>query len=117
MCTDSFHASVFSFIFEVPLAIFDREGQHSNMGGRLTNLAEKFGLQRCFAKNDTIPDDVWNADYSFGKEILKDERKKVDKFLNKVFLYQCRFCEEWYRLKFVLLIGLRGNNEQNTEGF
>lgn len=85
VCTDSFHASVFSFIFEVPLAIFDREGQHSNMGGRLTNLAEKFGLQRCFAKNDTIPDDVWNADYSFGKEILKDERKKVDKFLNKVF--------------------------------
>lgn len=85
VCTDSFHASVFSFIFEIPLSIFPREGKQSNMGGRLTSLTEKFGLQDCIVKNDKISDKVWKVDYTYGKEILQGEKRKVDAFLNGIF--------------------------------
>lgn len=86
VCTDSFHASVFSFLFERPLSIFPREGKHSNMGGRLTNLTEKFGLQDCMAENEEILDNVWKIDYTYGKRILQSEKRKADRYLKSVFL-------------------------------
>lgn len=88
VCTDSFHASVFSFIFEIPLSVFPREGKQSNMGGRLTNLTEKFGLQDCMIRNDKISEKVWKVDYTYGKRVLQGEKRKVDIYLKSVFHMQ-----------------------------
>lgn len=85
ICTDSFHASVFSFIFGNPLAIFPREGKNINMNSRLETLSSKFSLEKCLVKNESIDDTIFNADYSEGRKRLKDEQKNVDNFLNKVF--------------------------------
>ena len=45
VCTDSFHASVFSILFERNLRVFERiSPQHGNMFGRLHDLLEPLGL-------------------------------------------------------------------------
>lgn len=84
VCTDSFHGSVFSFLYEKPLAIFDREGSGENMGSRIRTLADKFQLEDCLVKNNSIPD-VLEADYSAGYAALEEERKKSKAFLDMVF--------------------------------
>ena len=84
VCTDSFHGSVFSFLYERPLAIFDREGSGENMGSRIRTLADKFQLENCLVKNNCIPD-VGTVDYSAGYAALEEERKKSKAFLNMVF--------------------------------
>ena len=84
VCTDSFHGSVFSFLYEKPLAIFDREGSGENMGSRIRTLADKFQLEDCLVKNNSIPD-VIEADYSAGYAALEEERKKSKAFLDMVF--------------------------------
>ncbi len=84
VCTDSFHGSVFSFLYGKPLAIFDREGSAENMGSRIRTLADKFRLEDCLVKNNIIPD-VIEADYSAGYTALEAERKKSKAFLDMVF--------------------------------
>ena len=45
ICTDSFHAAVFSILFERHLRVFERsEPRYGNMFGRLVNLLEPFEL-------------------------------------------------------------------------
>lgn len=44
ICTDSFHASVFSIIFSRNLRVFERMGKYENMFGRLHDLLEPLGL-------------------------------------------------------------------------
>lgn len=85
VCTDSFHASVFSFIFNTPLAILMREGTGANMGSRLETLANKFAFEDRLVSDDNLDEHLMNVDYSEGKFILEEERRKVDKFLNDVF--------------------------------
>ncbi|MGN1134032.1 MAG: polysaccharide pyruvyl transferase family protein [Oscillospiraceae bacterium] len=85
VCTDSFHASVFSFLFDTPLSIFKRDGSLLNMNSRLETLVEKFSLEKCVVENDKIDSSIFNVDYSKGKETLASERKKADSYLDKVF--------------------------------
>ena len=84
VCTDSFHGSVFSFLYGKSLAIFDREGGKENMSSRIRTLADKFSLENCLVKGNHIPDgDV--ADYTAGYAALEEERKKSKAFLDMVF--------------------------------
>lgn len=85
VCTDSFHASVFSFIFDRPLEIFPREGKGINMNSRLETLTSKFELEKCLINNEHIDENIFEVDYTEGHRKLIDERNKVDRFLNKVF--------------------------------
>ena len=85
VCTDSFHASAFSFIFNTPLAILMREGTGANMGSRLETLANKFSFKDRLVSDDNLDEHLMNVDYSEGKFILEEERRKVDNFLNDVF--------------------------------
>lgn len=84
VCTDSFHGSVFSFLYERPLAIFDREGSAENMGSRIRTLADKFSLESCLVKDNCIPD-VQEVNYSAGYAALEEERQKSKAFLDMVF--------------------------------
>lgn len=85
VCTDSFHAIVFSFLYQRPLAIFDREGSGDNMGSRIETLVRKFALQECLVTNAVIPGMPENPDFSAGYAVLEAERKKSDSFMSKVF--------------------------------
>lgn len=79
--TDSFHACVFSFIFNKPFLVFNRKSEYSDMSSRLDTLLSKFGLEK--RKGDTSHyDDIFRTDYEHGYKILKKERKKVIDFLS-----------------------------------
>lgn len=94
VCTDSFHASVFSFLFGRPLVIFERvdeSGVSTGMGSRLATFSETFHLENCLAQADQLPDIPEQADYSAGMEALEAERAKAHRFLRTVF--STRNCE------------------------
>lgn len=85
VCTDSFHASVFSFLFGTPLAVFERKGENENMGSRLATLCAKFSLEDRMVKGNflsAVPDE---ADYSAGYDALQIERRKAADYLSMVF--------------------------------
>lgn len=85
ICTDSFHASVFSFLYQRPLAIFDRQGGANKMGGRMETLASKFQLESSLIQENQIPDGIMTPDYSAGYKALEAEREKAKAFLDMVF--------------------------------
>lgn len=85
VCTDSFHGSVFSFLYQRPLVIFSRDGDTQKMGGRIRTFVDTFGLQTCLAKQDSMPAVPDKADYSEGYAVLAERRKTAHAFLQQVF--------------------------------
>lgn len=85
VCTDSFHGSVFSFLYQRPLAIFDRKGEGNSMSSRLETLAAKFHLEGCMAQGECLPDLPAEANYAAGYTALAAEREKSRAFLDMVF--------------------------------
>lgn len=86
ICTDSFHSSVFAFIFDRPFVIFEREEKNIvSMNSRLNNLVEKFLLEDRRYNGTNITKKNINHDYTEAYERLKKERKKSKDFLDKAF--------------------------------
>lgn len=83
ICTDSFHSSVFAFLFDKPFVIFDRDDNMKNMSSRLETLLSKFKLKNRKFNGKEINIDNLNHNYSEAYEILKNERKKSEDFLKK----------------------------------
>ena len=86
--TDSFHACVFSFLFNKPFIVYDRNWDGGNMNSRLETLLSKFSLERKYA-NSGIENDIWEHDYTEGYKELEIERKKSIEFLKKA-LEDCK---------------------------
>lgn len=80
--TDSFHACVFSFLFNKPFIVYDRNWNEGNMNSRLETLLSKFSLERKYA-NSGLPNDIWEHDYTEGYKQLEIERNKAIDFLKK----------------------------------
>lgn len=80
--TDSFHACVFSFLFNKPFVVYDRNWNERNMNSRLETLLSKFSLERKYA-NSGIENDIWEHDYEEGYKQLEIEREKAIGFLKK----------------------------------
>lgn len=80
--TDSFHACVFSFLFQKPFLVFDRETKDPSMNSRLNTFLKKFHLLRKYA-NLNIDNDIFEHDYIEGVGQLNREREKVIGFLKK----------------------------------
>lgn len=85
VCTDSFHGSVFSFLYERPFVVFDRQGAGDNMSSRLETLCGKFFLQDCMATGDVLPEISMTPDYSLGYTVLEEERTRSMEYFNMVF--------------------------------
>lgn len=85
VCTDSFHASVFSFLFDIPFVIFKRfgDGISNDLYTRLENLIKTFQLENREFNGIEITLDNLNNDYSKGHKILIDEKKKSHDFLDR----------------------------------
>lgn len=77
--TDSFHASVFSFLFEKPFIVFDRQSKTASMNGRIITLLRKFDLMRKYA-NSGLKNDLFECDYRIGYSVLQQERENTTKY-------------------------------------
>lgn len=82
VCTDSFHACVFSIIFQVPFCVFDRDGNGAGMSSRIDTLLEKFDLSERY-ENQLKEDALFVTDYKKSIQILEEERKKVYSYLKR----------------------------------
>lgn len=78
--TDSFHASVFSILFDTPFVVFGREsfgGIQANMDGRITTLLSMFSLDGCYVgASDPIENAVNRALSSAKSDKAFAEKKK-----------------------------------------
>ena len=83
VCTDSFHASVFSFIFNKPFVVFKRRGGENYMYSRIQNLMNTFKLNNREFNDSGLTKQNLAVDYSAGKKILEKERKKSLEFLRE----------------------------------
>lgn len=82
MCTDSFHGCVFSFLFETPFYVFEREDHLEKMNSRIDTLLQKFHLNNRYA-NEKEQKYSLECDFSKGKEILEGERVRSEEFIVK----------------------------------
>lgn len=80
--TDSFHACVFSFIYERPYLVYARKGQENGMISRIDTLLSTFDMQRKYA-NSGLDNDIWEHNYTEGYKQLETEREKAINFLQK----------------------------------
>lgn len=85
-CTDSFHGSIFSIIFEKPFVVFDRiENSTLKMSSRIDTLLKKFKLSdrhevQCLTKTH---DEIFDIDTSHIGDILAIEQKKYTDYIKK----------------------------------
>lgn len=91
VCTDSFHAAVFSIIYNRPLMAFCREDEtkvKTTMNSRIVGLLDMLGLNSCWCgmgenlNNINIRKENW-TDYSKANEILKQKREEGRQYLIK----------------------------------
>lgn len=80
--TDSFHACVFSFLFQKPFLVYSRQGKENNMMSRIETLLKKFNLERKYVDSG-LENELLEADYSDGYKQLIIERQKTMTFLKK----------------------------------
>ena len=83
ICTDSFHACVFSILFNKPFLIVERKGM-LNMKSRLDTLLELFGFQDRhikFGKEEVDMRKILSVDFSKTKDIQCREIMKSMDFL------------------------------------
>ena len=80
--TDSYHGSIFSFLYDKPFFVYDREDDTKDMSTRLDTLLSKFGLEdRKY--NGVISKELMMHDYTSAYSILKEERIRSLEFLSK----------------------------------
>ena len=83
VCTDSFHSSVFSIIYDTPFIVFNREQKGLNsMNSRIDTLLTTFKLEDRRFKGK-IENNLLKCDYTEAKQILKKEQEKAENFLKK----------------------------------
>lgn len=85
VCTDSFHSSVFSIIFDVPFVIFDRQSENmKNMSSRIDTLLNKLEIKNRKYNGHEITKENIEHDYSFAHEKIEDEKILALNYLKKV---------------------------------
>lgn len=90
VCTDSFHWSAFSLLYNKPFVVFNRidpwqkEWEKNSMNSRLVTLLEKFQIKNRYF-NWKIDNELLMADYPQFENILKQEKIKADEFLKQAF--------------------------------
>lgn len=90
--TDSFHASVFSILFQKPFVVTERRDTKA-MHSRLDTLFNKFGitgrhfeeLKDGFENAGAARDRLFETDYAGVQAVLDAERKKADAFYDQCF--------------------------------
>lgn len=83
--TDSFHASVFSMLFNTPVNILKRRGVASNVFSRLETFARTYGLEDRIL--DRIDPSEWGryaaCDYLHSWRVAETKRKELNDFMDR----------------------------------
>lgn len=80
VCTDSFHASVFSVLYNRPFVVFKRNGKYNGMGSRIKTLLSTFHMEDAqFSGN--VQDIVLKRDFTLANQILENEQKRAICFI------------------------------------
>ena len=81
ICTDSFHCSVFSILYEKPFQVFRRQQVgYENMYNRIETLLELTGLEACHYDGKEVR--KVDVDYKYAKCKIDIDRKKSILWLN-----------------------------------
>ena len=83
VCTDSFHSSVFSILYNRPFVVFDREGNEKNMSSRIDTLLSTFHLINRRYNGISITKENLEHDYTEADKILEAEKVKSENFLKR----------------------------------
>lgn len=81
--TDSFHGSIFSYIYDKPFKIFKRVDNIKSMNSRLENLIDKLHLPSDIfisSKDNLDIDNILNVEYD--KSYLKNEQTKFNEYVD-----------------------------------
>lgn len=78
VCTDSFHATVFSILFDKPFLLHKRDDVLASMSSRLETLLESLGLEKCLYAEDV---DIAECSYKDAKQIINEEKKHFRNFI------------------------------------
>lgn len=70
--TDSYHATVFSLIYQRPVAVLTGKGDRAKMSGRFDTLKENLGLDGIFDCYDA--DKMFDVSYDYIQDKLKEAR-------------------------------------------
>jgi hypothetical protein len=81
--TDSFHATIFSIIFEKPFVVFERTSKHPSMNSRITTLLKIFSLESRLWTENIIANEIMKIDYSKKDDVLAKEKMKTIRYLRK----------------------------------
>lgn len=82
VCTDSFHCSVFSIVFERPLQVFKRKSNSKkNMFNRIETLLKITNLEEC--RFNGVELQMPSSDFKIAKDRLNVEREKSIKWISK----------------------------------
>ena len=87
ICTDSFHATVFSILYKVPFVTFDRVEGKRSMGSRIDTLLKYFDFQD--RKYENIKKNIsrsFEIDFDKADESLIKLKQDANRYLKEVFL-------------------------------
>lgn len=78
--TDSFHACVFSMIFQTPFAVFEREksNEKGNMNSRIYDFLEEYHLERQLVTEEQLAEmnDIPKVDFTYAQDHWKKRRQE-----------------------------------------
>ena len=77
------YKNIFSFIFEKPFVVFDRQDDTADMMSRIENLLKTFSIERKYAYSG-MENDLFESDYQIGHTILNEKRKESIKYLENL---------------------------------
>ena len=83
--TDSFHACVFSMIFETPFVVFERDkaGEVGNMNSRIYDFLEEYHLENQLVTEEKLlkMKDIPTVNFAYAHEHWKKRRKESLEYL------------------------------------
>lgn len=85
VCTDSFHASVFSILYKKPFVTFDRVEGDRKMGSRINTLLGNFDMTDRKYENINKSKNPIEIDFSNSDLILENLRNSAKEYLDVVF--------------------------------
>lgn len=85
VCTDSFHATVFSILYKKPFITFDRVEGDRKMGSRIDTLLGAFSMQNRKFENIIENENPEEIDFSTSDIKLQELRNAANDYLKKVF--------------------------------
>lgn len=81
ICADSFHACVFSILYNKPFLIFDRFDKEANMTTRIDTLLTTFKLKDRKYNGKSITEENIKIDYTQTNVLLEKLKKQSERFL------------------------------------